>query len=115
MEGPYIVRHGRYYYLFASYDQCCAGVNSTYRIRAGRATKVTGPYVDSTGTPLLEGGGDLLLEGHGRSIGTGGESIFKDRGRDVLAYHYYDAADNGTPKLGLNTLSWTKNGWPTLF
>ena len=114
VEGPYIVRHGRHYYLFASYDACCAGVNSTYKIRVGRATRVTGPYVDSTGKPLLEGGGDLLLAGHGRYLGTGGESVFKDRGRDVLAYHYYDAEDGGTPKLGLNTLSWTRDGWPVL-
>ncbi|MFF4346500.1 arabinan endo-1,5-alpha-L-arabinosidase [Streptomyces sp. NPDC001530] len=114
VEGPYVLKHGRYYYLFASYDACCAGVNSTYKIRVGRSTSVTGPYVDSTGTPLLEGGGDLLLAGHGRYIGTGGESVFRDRGQDWLAYHYYDADDNGTPKLGLNRLSWTKNGWPSV-
>ncbi|MFF9106671.1 arabinan endo-1,5-alpha-L-arabinosidase [Streptomyces sp. NPDC014805] len=113
VEGPYIVRHGRYYYLFASYDACCAGVNSTYKIRVGRSTSVTGPYTDSTGKPLLEGGGDLLLAGHGCYVGTGGESVFRDRGQDWLAYHYYDAQDNGTPKLGLNRLSW-KSGWPEL-
>ncbi|WP_189715574.1 arabinan endo-1,5-alpha-L-arabinosidase [Streptomyces phaeofaciens] len=112
VEGPYIVRHGRWFYLFASYDTCCAGVNSTYRIRVGRATSVTGPYTDSTGKPLLEGGGDLLLAGHGRYVGTGGESVFHDRGHDWLAYHYYDAEDAGTPKLGLNALTWTRSGWP---
>ncbi|WP_426569584.1 arabinan endo-1,5-alpha-L-arabinosidase [Streptomyces canus] len=115
VEGPYIVKHGRHYYLFASYDACCAGVNSTYKIKVGRATSVTGPYVDSTGKPLLEGGGDLLLEGHGRYVGTGGASVFRDRGKDRLAYHYYDAEDDGTPKLGLNVLHWTRNGWPTVF
>ncbi|MFE0451512.1 arabinan endo-1,5-alpha-L-arabinosidase [Streptomyces sp. NPDC058914] len=114
VEGPYIVKHGRHYYLFASYDACCAGVNSTYKIKVGRATSVTGPYVDSTGKPLLEGGGDLLLEGHGRYVGTGGASVFRDRGKDRLAYHYYDAEDDGTPKLGLNVLHWTRNGWPTV-
>jgi arabinan endo-1,5-alpha-L-arabinosidase len=114
VEGPYIVKHGRHYYLFASYDACCAGVNSTYKIKVGRATSVTGPYVDSTGKPLLEGGGDLLLEGHGRYVGTGGASVFRDRGTDRLAYHYYDAEDDGTPKLGLNVLHWTRNGWPTV-
>ncbi|TPQ15529.1 arabinan endo-1,5-alpha-L-arabinosidase [Streptomyces sporangiiformans] len=113
VEGPSIVRHGRYFYLFASYDACCAGVNSTYKIRVGRSTSVTGPYVDSTGKPLLEGGGDLLLAGHGRYVGPGGESVFRHKGRDILAYHYYDAEDSGTPKLGLNTLNWTKNGWPS--
>ncbi|MDX3754150.1 arabinan endo-1,5-alpha-L-arabinosidase [Streptomyces mirabilis] len=114
VEGPYIVEHGRYYYLFASYDACCAGVNSTYKIRVGRSTSVTGPYADGTGKPMLEGGGDLLLAGHGRYIGTGGESVFHDRGQDWLAYHYYDADDSGTPKLGLNRLSWTKDGWPSV-
>ncbi|MDN0194432.1 arabinan endo-1,5-alpha-L-arabinosidase [Streptomyces sp. S.PNR 29] len=114
VEGPSIVKHGRYYYLFASYDACCQGVNSTYKIRVGRSTKVTGPYVDSTGKPLLEGGGDLLLAGHGRYVGTGGESVFRDKGKDWLAYHYYDAEDNGTPKLGLNRLGWKADGWPSL-
>ncbi|MFF7474979.1 family 43 glycosylhydrolase [Streptomyces sp. NPDC008092] len=114
VEGAYIVHHGRYYYLFASYDACCAGVDSTYKIRVGRSTSVTGPYADSTGTPMLEGGGDLLLASHGRFVGPGGESVFRDRGRDVLAYHYYDADDAGTPKLGLNTLYWTEDSWPTL-
>ncbi len=113
VEGPYIVRHGRYYYLFASYDACCSGVNSTYRIKVGRSTSVTGPYVDRTGKSLLEGGGDLLLEGHGRYIGTGGQSVFRDRGQDWLAYHYYDAEDNGTPKLGLNRLAWVHH-WPVV-
>ncbi|MFD0314799.1 arabinan endo-1,5-alpha-L-arabinosidase [Streptomyces flavalbus] len=112
VEGPYVVRHGRYYYLFASYDACCAGTSSTYRIKVGRSTSVTGPYVDSTGTPLLEGGGDLLLAGHGDFVGTGGQSVFQDKGGDWLAYHYYDAQDDGTPKLGLNRLSWTTDGWP---
>ncbi|GAA3990985.1 arabinan endo-1,5-alpha-L-arabinosidase [Streptomyces plumbiresistens] len=114
VEGPYIVKHGRHYYLFASYDACCSGVNSTYKIRVARSTKVTGPYVDSTGKPMLEGGGDLLLAGHGRYVGTGGQSVFNDRGQDWLAYHYYDAEDQGTPKLGLNRLSWEKSGWPNV-
>ncbi|CAL9273840.1 Extracellular endo-alpha-(1-_5)-L-arabinanase 1 [Streptomyces sp. SudanB5_2050] len=114
VEGPEIVKHGRYYYLFASHDACCSGVNSTYKIKVGRSASVTGPYVDSTGKPLLEGGGDLLLQGHGRYLGTGGQSVFRDRGRDWLAYHYYDARDEGTPKLGLNVLTWTKDGWPAV-
>ncbi|MEV5434604.1 arabinan endo-1,5-alpha-L-arabinosidase [Streptomyces sp. NPDC052682] len=114
VEGPYVVRHGRYYYLFASYDACCAGANSTYKIRVGRSTSVTGPYTDSTGTPMLQGGGDLLLSGHGRYAGPGGQSVFRDHGEDWLAYHYYDAQDNGTPKLGINKLGWTKDGWPAV-
>ncbi|MEV8561159.1 arabinan endo-1,5-alpha-L-arabinosidase [Streptomyces sp. NPDC051917] len=113
VEGAAIVHHGRYYYLFASYDACCAGVNSTYKIRVGRSTSVTGPYTDSTGKPMLEGGGDLFLASHGRYIGPGGESAFRTHGTTWLAYHYYDADDNGTPKLGLNQLGW-RSDWPVL-
>lgn len=104
VEGPEIVEHGRHSYRFASYDACCAGVNSTYKIKAGRSASVTGPYVDGDGTPMPEGGGDLLLAGHGEYVGTGGRSVFKDRGSDWLVYHYYDAEDEGTPKIGLNRL-----------
>ncbi len=114
VEGPEIVKHGRYFYLFASYDACCSGTNSTYKIKVGRSTSVTGPYTDSMGKPMLEGGGDLLLAGHGKFYGPGGQSVLRDEGRDVLAYHYYDGDDNGTPKLGLNELSWGADGWPTV-
>jgi arabinan endo-1,5-alpha-L-arabinosidase len=110
-EGASIVHHGRHYYLFASYDACCAGVNSTYKIRVGRSTSVTGPYTDSTGKPMLAGGGDLFPSSHGRYLGPGRESTFRTHGTTWLAYHYYDAADNGTPKLGLNQLGWPSD-WP---
>ncbi|MFJ9863794.1 family 43 glycosylhydrolase [Streptomyces sp. NPDC101165] len=54
VEGASILHYGAYYYLFASYDACCAGVNSTYKIRVGRSTSITGPYADSTGTPMAQ-------------------------------------------------------------
>lgn len=41
--------------------------------------------------------------------------MFRDRGgQDRLAYHYCDAEDEGTPKLGLNKLNWQRNGWPSV-
>ncbi len=111
VEAPVIVRHGGYYYLFASYDRCCAGVDSTYKIKVGRATSPTGPYTDENGVNMLDGGGTLLLASHGRYIGPGGQSVLRDRTGDTLVYHYYDGSDNGTPKLGLNRLQWA-GGWP---
>nr|MDT0666810.1 arabinan endo-1,5-alpha-L-arabinosidase [Micromonospora sp. DSM 115978] len=36
VEAPYILARGGYYYLFVSFDACCQGVNSTYRIMVGR-------------------------------------------------------------------------------
>ena len=37
IEGPSTIQHGKYYYLFAPWDKCCDGVNSTYRTMYGRA------------------------------------------------------------------------------
>jgi arabinan endo-1,5-alpha-L-arabinosidase len=41
--------------------------------------------------------------------GPGGESV---SGR-TFAFHYYDAANGGTPHLGLGQLTW-QDGWPVL-
>jgi arabinan endo-1,5-alpha-L-arabinosidase len=71
VEAPFIVRRGEYYYMFLSFDRCCAGVRSTYNIRVGRSEEVTGPYVDEHGVRMTRGGGTLLLAGAGRVRGPG--------------------------------------------
>jgi arabinan endo-1,5-alpha-L-arabinosidase len=43
MEAPFIVQHGEYYYLFVSFDLCCRGTKSTYKIMVGRSRSVVGP------------------------------------------------------------------------
>ncbi|MFH8607416.1 arabinan endo-1,5-alpha-L-arabinosidase [Streptomyces sp. NPDC018029] len=111
VEAPYVVKRNGFYYLFASYDTCCAGTASTYKIKVGRATSPTGPYYDRNGVALTKNGGTTVLESHGRYIGPGGQSVLKDVDGDLLVYHYYDGQDNGTPKLGVNLLDWS-SGWP---
>ena len=49
IEASYLYHHGNYYYLFVNWGTCCAGVNSTYNIRMGRSTNITGPYLDNNG------------------------------------------------------------------
>ncbi|KAG8844072.1 hypothetical protein FRB91_002892 [Serendipita sp. 411] len=39
IEAPVIIKSGSYYYLFTSWDKCCAGLSSTYNIRVGRSTR----------------------------------------------------------------------------
>jgi arabinan endo-1,5-alpha-L-arabinosidase len=112
IEAPFMVHHDGYYYLFVSFDLCCRGTKSTYRTMVGRSINVTGPYVDAAGTPMLEGGGTLLLTGNGRWLGPGGESIRQGEGRDedIIVFHAYDAT-SGLPSLQISTLTW-KDGWP---
>jgi arabinan endo-1,5-alpha-L-arabinosidase len=112
IEGSYVYPHNGYYFLFASIDNCCQGVNSTYRIIVGRSTSVTGPYTDRGGLALTSGGGTIVLSSHGNINGPGGESVITDTDGAVLVYHYYDGNNNGNPTLGMNLLGWTSDGWP---
>jgi len=111
IEAPFIVFHGGYYYLFASWDLCCRGVKSTYKTTVGRAENVTGPYLDESGKPLLEGGGTPVLIGNSRWLGPGGESVWMGpKGDDLVVFHAYDAK-TGRPSMQLSTIDWT-GGWP---
>ncbi|WP_249435991.1 glycoside hydrolase family 43 protein [Paenibacillus sp. Marseille-Q4541] len=110
IEGPSMVYRNGYYYLFASVDNCCQGVNSTYKIVYGRSQNITGPFVDKNGVDMLNGGGTLLDSGNAKWKGPGGQDIY---GTNLIARHAYDADDNGNPKLLINDLNWDSSGWPT--
>jgi arabinan endo-1,5-alpha-L-arabinosidase len=105
VEAPFIVRHGGYFYLFVSFDLCCRGTHSNYRIMVGRSQHVTGPYVDEAGKPLLDGGGSQLLWPNSRWIGPGGESVLLRPDGDIIVFHAYDAV-TGKPALQISTLTW---------
>jgi arabinan endo-1,5-alpha-L-arabinosidase len=110
IEAPFIVRHAGFYYLFVSFDLCCRGTRSSYRTMVGRSHRVTGPYVDADGKPMLRGGGTELLTANGRWLGPGGESVLQRPEGDIIVFHAYDAA-TGKPALQISTLTW-EHGWP---
>jgi arabinan endo-1,5-alpha-L-arabinosidase len=110
IEAPYLVKHDGWYYLFTSWGQCCQGVDSDYKIVVGRSQEVTGPYVDREGRSLLEGGGTTLLTSDGDRVGPGGQSAADE----IIAYHYYDAGADGAPRLALQPIVWSDDGWPVL-
>lgn len=111
IEAPFIIRHSRYWYLFASYDFCCRGAKSTYNIRVGRSRRVTGPYVDRSDKPMTEGGATLVLEATTTNWrGPGHEAVLQDPSGDYLVFHAYDG-NTGRSQLQISTMSW-ENGWP---
>lgn len=114
IEAPFIFKKGPYYYLFVSFDYCCRGVNSTYKIVIGRSDSVKGPYIDKSGVKMTHGGGTLLLEGDKHWYGAGHNSAYTFDGTDYLIYHAYDASDEGKSKLRINKLDWDKEGWPVI-
>ncbi|MGI4863758.1 MAG: family 43 glycosylhydrolase [Janthinobacterium lividum] len=112
IEAPFIFRHGGYYYLFVSFDYCCQGPKSTYKIMVGRARTLTGPYLDATGQPLAAGGGTLVLAGDANWYGLGHNAVASFDGTDYLIFHAYDAHDQAQPKLRLEPLTWSAENWP---
>jgi autotransporter-associated beta strand protein len=114
IEASYLYHQGNYYYLFVNFGQCCMGTSSTYNIRVGRSTSVSGPYLDQNGVPMTQGGGTLLLGSEGKYIGPGQVGIMPQGNVDWMSYHYYDGTNNGAPTYALQQLYWTNNSWPTL-
>ncbi len=114
IEAPFIYRKGKYYYLFVSWDKCCRGAESTYKMVVGRSKDVTGPYVDRAGKSMAEGGGTLLLKGDANWAGVGHNSVYAFGGKDWLVFHAYENADEGRQKLKIAELTWDEHGWPVV-
>jgi arabinan endo-1,5-alpha-L-arabinosidase len=110
IEAPFIVRKGPHYYLFVSFDMCCRGRDSTYKVVVGRADRITGPYRGEDGTPMMNGGGTLVIEGAAAWRGPGHPAVLFDQDADLLVFHAYDGA-TGRPRLQISTL-WWRQGWP---
>ena len=116
IEAPFILKHGGWYYLFVSWDYCCRGAKSNYRVAVGRSKTVDGPYTDRDGKPMLEGGGTLFLEGDKQEYEAAGHCAAYDlpSGETVFICHGYSTRLNGASILIQKTIKWTSDGWPTL-
>lgn len=118
VEGAWVVRHGGYYYLFFSGDNCC-GPDAHYAVMVARSRSATGPFetlaeaTDARSSAILEQSGPWLAPGH--------NSVLTDyRGSDWILYHAVDAGrPQSNPGDEVNTrrvmlvspLLW-KDGWP---
>ena len=113
MEATDLIYNDGWYYLLGTHGTCCDGANSTYNIRVGRAKKVTGPYVDNMGIPLLKGGGKLVVGASGRYIGPGhfGRLVLGDDVEKFSCHYEADLDRSGRSVLDIRPLLW-KNGWP---
>src|SRR5207244_1101935 len=94
VEAPFIISRGGWYWLFASYDYCCKGVNSTYYTVVSRAKQIAGPYLGRDGSSMLNGGGTIFLRADltekGRFRGPGHPGFLHDTdGEDYVVYHAY--------------------------
>ena len=114
VEAPFIIRHGDWYYLFVSYDLCCRGPKSTYKVVAGRSAQVTGPYVDAAGIPLMEGGGTLVARGNDRYPGAGHCAVISTPEGEKMLLHAYDRETGYNAHLLVRPVRWDRDGWPSI-
>lgn len=114
LEAPFIFKKNGYYYQFLSWDFCCQGEKSTYKVVFGRSKTITGPYLDKEGKSLNEGGGTVLIQPNQNWYGAGHNSAYTFDGKDYIVFHAYEIKNNGKPKLEIKELKWDADLWPTL-
>lgn len=114
LEAPFIFKKKGYYYQFLSWDLCCRGEKSTYKVVVGRSKTIAGPYLDKEGKSLNEGGGTLLIQGNENWYGAGHNSTYTFDGKDYIVFHAYDAKQKGRPILQIEQLKWDADLWPIL-
>lgn len=123
-EGPEIVYHDGYYYLFMAYD----ALDVPYNTRVARAADIEGPYLGIDGTDITNVGGDILpVVTHpykfNKSDGWVGIShccvfddgngnwYFASQGR-FPANVGGNAYSNAIMMGHVRSIRWTEDGWP---
>ncbi len=111
VEGAWVTRHGGWYYLFYSGDNCC-GSKAHYATLVARSRAATGPFVTLPG---------LVHAAKGNWLAPGHNSVTRDaRGRYWSLYHAVDTRKsrdrptddvNSRRVMRVEELVWT-NGAP---
>lgn len=125
-EGPEIVYHDGYYYLFLAYDALAV----PYNTRVVRSASITGPYVDVTGKDVTNVGGEAYPivthpykfgSDHGW-VGISHCAVFDDGAgnwyfscQQRFPENYGGNAYSNTIMMGgVRSLRWTDSGWPVV-
>lgn len=120
VEGSWVIRHGGYYYLFYSGDNCC-GPKANYDVMVARSKSPFGPFETlehATGIPH-----SIVLHASGRWFAPGHNSIVTDAaGTDWIVYHAVDVRrpkEKATDEVNtrrvmlIDRIEW-RDGWPVI-
>jgi len=114
IEAPFILQHGKWFYLFVSWDYCCRGAKSNYRTVVGRSKKINGPYVDAEGKLMTEGGGTPVIQGDMVEFEAAGHNAaYHLADGDLFICHGYSIPLKGQSILIQRRIRW-ENDWPVL-
>ncbi|OXU15675.1 arabinan endo-1,5-alpha-L-arabinosidase [Sedimentisphaera salicampi] len=113
IEAPFYYEKDNIHYLFVSYNSCCDGAESEYKLMVGRAGKPLGPYHGLDGEKMLDGAGALLLSNNDNWRGPGHNSVIEAKGKTWLVHHTYDTFNLHRRRIiQVRPLYWTSSGWP---
>jgi arabinan endo-1,5-alpha-L-arabinosidase len=120
VEGSWVIRHGGFYYLFYSGDNCC-GPKANYAVMVARSRSAFGPFEtleQAKGVPH-----SIILHATPRWLAPGHNSVVTDSaGTDWISYHAVDARKpREKPSDDINTrrvmlidrIIW-RDGWPVI-
>jgi arabinan endo-1,5-alpha-L-arabinosidase len=120
IEGSWMMRHGGWYYLFYSGDNCC-GPKADYAVMVARSRHATGPFQtleQATGKPH-----SIVLAESAKWRAPGHNSVIADAaGTDWIVYHAVDTArprekptdePNTRRILLIDRIGW-HDGWPVI-
>lgn len=122
LEGPWVMYHGGYYYLFTSGNNCC-GEHAHYAVMVARSKDLLGPYEKFKGS---DGSGDgVILEKNDHWIAPGHNAVIAtDHGRQYwIVYHAIDPEEKFQRRKSPIGMTFDKrvmlldrivfrNGWP---
>ena len=126
VEGPYILRHRGWFYMFYAGNSCC-GRECKYAEGVARSRHLLGPWEKNPANPIIASNDNWRCPGHGTAVRTQSSSQdTPDRpGQEYFLYHAYPAG--GTIYVGreavLDQITWptpppgspnADPGWPTI-
>src|SRR3954452_19200111 len=101
VEGPFVLRHADYFYLFYSGNACC-GLQCNYALGVARSNSLHGPWEKYANNPIIKNDDEWRCPGHGSIVST-------PDGRTYLMYHAYPT--HGSVYVGreavLDEIAWT--------
>src|SRR5579875_1458188 len=109
VEAPFLMRHGRRYYLFYS-GALFGGVDCChYSLGVARASTPLGEYVKDSANSLNSDNACLKFPGHGSIVTTPG-------GQTFLLHHAYPRkqAEENHRDVVLDEIQWKPDGWPII-
>jgi beta-xylosidase len=105
VEGPSVVRHDGYFYMFYAANGCC-GAGCTYATGVARAKNLLGPWEKYDRNPILTKNDTWTCPGHGTAIERNGHWY-------MLHHAYQTGSMQYVGRQGvLSEFVWTKTGWP---